>query len=519
MTDKHRFAGTLPRPVVVMDFNASTATDLSSSSTPPAANNEDFIAHTIAFVPFLLIQITVTLVSNGVLLMMIGRSFKSSTSLNIFLLSISIFNLVTVVNQVSLVVYILQQDVTKFPPQLCHLMSIVKSSTSVGITLLHLFISHHRLKIAKKPLMWQNTRKQAWLLGVMVWAIACAVAIFECVLHMGNTKDISSNNFHTCLWPGINKCTTRISLYVQSLMLVSLSVVSVSAYYFYVKAGKELKDNEIEKEYRLKCSNLVYGHNSTNKRRKLTTPERAVVSLFTIFTIHCITQLPLYIYGIIIHSVALTKETKDTANNNSESESASADDSITGSTHILLLLVSISFLTTSAPLVLACINQKFKGHVKYLWWYLCGSEDQAHEKFVRQITAKFPSPSDQDQPLQPPPPITNFEIFYTPADRSKHYVKKGKSKRTKTTGQQNQTQYLEVPGMLRPDRVSQTSTVYNGRTPRPSRVSSTSVSAGLAAVTAGLALSAPGHRIMINNFFLPDPNEALVDELTTLNLI
>ena len=390
----------------------------------------------------------------------------------------------------------------------------------MGITLLHLFISHHRLKIAKSPLMWQNTRKQAWLRGAIVWAIACAVAIFECVLHIGNSEYGSAENLQTCVWPGINKCTTRLSLYVQLLMFCSLSIVSGITYYFYIKAGKELKDNEIEKEYRIRSSSQAFITKKFGKRR-ITTPERAVVSLFTIFTVHCITQLPLYIYGITIHGIALKQDAGSGATNKSnENDDKGADIPFTGSIPILLLLLSIGFLTTNSPLVLACINRKFKDHVKYLCWYLCGSEDQAHQKFLHHITAKFPPPPVQEPPPTPPP-ATNFQVFYTPASRQKLYAKSNIASYIKSGGEQSMNpkqQYLDVRSSSRPDRVSQTSSVLSV-TPRPSRVSSTSVSAGLAAVNAGLVISAPGHRVMINNFFLPDANEALIDELTTLNLI
>ena len=328
-----------------MDFNVSTGYEFASTSTTPAATNDanESITQRIVFVPFLLIQITITLASNGILLLMIGRSFKSSTSLNIFLLSISIFNLVTVVNQVSLAVYVLQRDVTKFPHQLCHLMSIIKSSTTVGITLLHLFISHHRLKIAKSPLMRQNTRKQAWLLGAIVWAIACAVAIFECVLHIGNDEYSNSENIQTCVWPGINKCTTRLSLYVNSIVDVCMQpeyIVSGITYYFYIKAGKKLKDNKVEKE------------------------------------------------AVVLQITAMKTMTKEP---------------------ILLFLLSIGILTTNSPLVLACINKKFKDHVKLVlvlvsvWFLRSGSPEvsssnygqlfspPAQEPFKTSPVNKFPS--------------------------------------------------------------------------------------------------------------------------------
>ena len=467
----------------------------------------------IVFVPIFLIQVAVTIISNAILLIMISRSLKSCTSLNIFLFSISVFNLITLVNQVSFVVYILQQEVTRFPLKLCHMMSIIKSSSTMGITLLHLFISHHRYKIAKNPLTWQNTRKQAWLLGVLIWAIALAVAIFECVLHFNNDSK-TSWNLQTCLWPGLTECTTMLSLYVQVLTFVCLGSLSGITCYFYIKAAKELKDNELEKEYRLRSSTLVYNKHG---KRKMTNPERAVVSLFTIFIIHCITQLPIYIYGIIVHSRALSigDHTADVGD-----EQVTIVLYTSSTAPVLLLIVGISFITSGSPLVLACINRKFKEHIKSIVHYICGSEYQEHNRFLHQVTARFPeeAPPPVVDPLPPPPTIVrDFDMFYGSGNRSKVYLKGNYA-----SSERQKQQHLQIPtaDSLRPDRISLISlTPQRGGVTRPSRVSTTSESVGLAAVSAGLVLSAPGHRIMINNFFIPDENEAMMERLSTLNFV
>lgn len=513
-------------------MNSSLDTEISNSvhgaDLGPNGSENVNLANKIIFTPVFLIQMTTMILSNGILLMMIGRSFRSCTSLNIFLLSISIFNLLTVINYVSLVVYNVQ-GVTKFPVRLCNFMSIVRSSTTIGITLLHLFISHHRLKIALKPFAWQNTRKQAWLLGTIVWVIACAAALYESVLNLGNGKE-TPRNLQTCFFPGANRCTVRVSLYTQVLTLAGLSVVSGLTYYFYIRAAKELKDNELEKECRLRNSSLTkFG------KRKLTTPERAVVSLCTIFTIHCITQFPLYVYSIAVHFIALKHQGGSIKGNGDGETDVMIDVSNTTSTPILLLLASISFITTCSPLVLACINRKFKEHIKSIVRYMYGSDDQEQEGFFQQITARFPIEESLPPIIQERSRTAPLEIFYTPGNRSKLYLKSNKKSNSDAAGHQTQT-HLQVPnplqtdralnrstpsllqpGNTRPSRVSATSGIAG--TPRISQVSTTSTSVGIAAVSAGLVMSAPGHRIMINNFFIPDANEEIMEELHALNFV
>ena len=502
-----------------MDVNSTSFNGYleSQMTTDPEATINNYDSYKYFFIPILLIQIIATIISNGVLLMMIGRSLGSCTSLNIFLLSVSVFNLLTIVNQISLVVFTFQTPTTALRRQLCQLMTIIRTSTTTGTIFLHLFISYHRFKIVVKPLKWKKRRKQAWLLGTVTWAIACAVAIFECILHYNNGNRVT---LQRCLWPGISECTNAISVYSQLLTLACLSAVSGITCYFYRKASRILKEIEVEKEFELRRSSTTIS--TRQGKRKLTTPERAVVSLFTIFTIHCITQLPTYIYGIIVSTMALRNHINEAAGTDEDSPTSvvgsdeDAPASVVGSVPILLLLATISFLTTCSPLVLSCINSKFKQHIKSILEFITGSGDHTNkEKFLHQIQAKFPlDPTPSPSPVPPPDPApSNTEIFYGNSKHSKfksnkaNYVKPGNS--------------LEVPGATcssRPERVSGSS-LYVGRSPRPSRVSTTQSSVGIAAVNAGLALSAPGHRVLLNNFFPLDPPEMTVEELVAINFL
>ena len=489
-----------------MDVNSTTFNgtgDPESMTTDPAA--EDTISnYRYVFIPILLIQIIITVVSNGILFMVIVRSFHSCTSLNIFLFSISIFNLLTTVNQISLVVFNFQPLAITFPQFLCYLVTMIKATATVGTILVHLFISYHRYKIAIRPHKWKKRRKQAWLLGIITWTIASAIAIFECIIlfSMGNGITLQS-----CLWPGVSQCSNTIRLYSQLLTLACLSVASGITYYFYCKTSRILKELEVEKEYGRK-RNSTEDNNSGRRdgRRKLTTAERAVVSLFTIFTIHCITQLPIYIYEIIISIMAQINHHSETA----EAENVEDAMPVVGTVPILLLLTTIGFLTTGSPLILACINRQFKQHIKsILQFFQSGSEDQP----THQIQARFPAqPTPSPSPVPPPTPAPrNTQVFFG-STRHSSYVKSSAARYI------NSSDTLEVSGAedsLRPERVSEPS-LRVSRSPRPSRTSTTSSSVGRAAVNAGLVLSAPGHRVKLNNYFGPDPDEVAAQQLEEL---
>ena len=337
---------------------------------------------------------------------------------------------------------------------------------------------------------------------------SCCRGSFECILHFNNGNRMKNQS---CLWPGVSQCSNVINLYTQLLTLACLSVVSVVTCYFYGKALKKLKEIELQKEYELKNSAPV---SSRYGKCKLTIPERAVVSFFTVFTIHCITQLPTYIYGIIVSSMALSNHNSETVDEGDITISA------VGSVPILLLLATISFITTCSPLVLTCTNSKFKQHtMSSLQFISCTEYHLNEEKFLHQIQAKFPTePTPSPSPVPPPNPAPkNMEVFYGPTGmRSKIFVKKSNIANYITSGHN-----LEVPGPAdssRPERVSESS-LYVSRSPRPSRISTTCSSVGIAAANAGLALSAPGHRVLLNNFFPPDPSEAMAKELDAINFL
>ena len=483
-----------------MDVN-STITIFSGHDESRTTDPEDtYDSYKYVFIPILLIQIITTIISNAFLLIMISRSFRSCTSLNIFLLSIGIFNLLTSVNQISLVIFNFQPLTINLPRLLCYMMTIIKTTTAIGTVLLHLFISYHRFKTAIEPLQWTKRRKQAWVLGIVTWAIACAVAVFDCILHFNNGD---RRTLQSCLWPGVSQCTNIIRLYSQLLILACLSVVSVITCHFYRKTARLIKELELEKLYeqRRNSTQDQDSKSTSDDNHKLTRGERTVVSLFTIFTIHCITQLPTYLYGITISSMASSKPVN---------ESAEANDAIpaVGSVPILLLLATISFLTTGSPLILACINRQFKQHIKSVLRYVSGrSEDPAN----RQIQAKFPTELIPPPSPVPPPTLAprNIEIFYGPSKHSNDVKSNTASARYIKSSNS-----LEIPGAAgssRPDRVSESS-LNSIRSTRPSRISTTRLSVGIAAVNAGIVLSAPGHRTLLNNFFGPDPDEIVPAE-------
>jgi glucan phosphoethanolaminetransferase (alkaline phosphatase superfamily) len=288
-------------------------------------------------------------------------------------------------------------------------------------------------------------------------------------------------------------------------------VVSGITCYFYRKVSRALKEIELKKEFALKQRRDSTSIIAKYDKRMLTTPELAAVSLFTIFIIHCITQLPMYIYGIIVSSMALHNRSNETADNEEDTPILPA----VGSVPILFLLAIISFLTTSSPLVLCCINRKYKQQIKSILRFITGCGEHVNEdKFLHQIQAMFPPDQTPPSPILPSKPApNNIEIFYGRIKHSPFSFKKNNGANYITSSDN-----LEVPGALRPERVSESS-LQISRSPRPNRISTTSSSVGRAAVNAGLVLSAPGHRILLNNFFPPDPSEAMAEELDAINFL
>ena len=316
-----------------------------------------------AFIPAIAILAVILIASNVILLVLLARSWRFCTSLNIFLFSLGCLNVLTVFNQVALMVAIVNKSWVLGKGG-CHLVAMIQTMFIYGVAMVHLLISRDRYFISRNPLSWKGNRKKAWICTLVLWCGISLAATFDHLLHLKDFSNVKIEcNYIACYWPVIDlKCSNApYRLALQVVTFAAFLIVSGLIYYMYIKTNKELRGNEKTKEQELRKTTSL----TRNKCQK-TTSERAASSLILMFTIHLITQLPTYFYNLIRHVVALgtTVELLPQA--------------------CLLVLTCFSFCTTVSPLLVMLINNRYRQHVKEIICCVCDPQDDKRN-LMRQL--------------------------------------------------------------------------------------------------------------------------------------
>ncbi len=298
------------------------------------------------FVPLLLILIILTLSFNSILLLLIARSWRLRTSLNIILLGLNLLHLLTSFNQAILLISVIR-DAWVMGKGMCHLVAFMQVFYSWATTLTHLLISRDRYQVSKDPFSWRDNRKKAILLSITLWVVVGVTEVTDRVLHLSDFDHGATVDYTVCYWAPTTLDCTNI-LYCSMLQLLSFPVfllLSATIYYNYYRVSKVLRGNEKRKEHEAKLASVVL----KGDKRKKTTSERALQSLVVIFTIHFLSQLPSHITNVTRHIQGLSKS------NNAEPIHQIG----------LLALTCIGYLTALTPFILF-FNHRFKQHVKDL---------------------------------------------------------------------------------------------------------------------------------------------------------
>ena len=316
------------------------------------------------FIPVLLIEIALSLFSNTVLLTLIVRSYRSLTSLNIFLLSVSIMNLVTFVNQVTLFGLILNRN-KSVPHIICHFTIGIQTMSNYGISLFQLVIAYNRFQTAKNPLYWESDLTKAWVMGGVVWGIAIVWSVLESILHIGGVD----GEIRTCFWPSMGE-NLPYKFSLRLCLTVAMLGVFVATYSYHRKTMKLLFENRRLLEFEMEMVSDI----NNSKTGLKTSPEKTTLSLIVVFVVHMITFIfPQFydtfrLFVILIRSVAVDKINDPSP------------------TFLLISLTCISLFTTTSPIFLMLVSQRFKENVKSI--FMCVWDVEKDNKDIDQILAK-----------------------------------------------------------------------------------------------------------------------------------
>lgn len=311
------------------------------------------------FISLLLLAI-VTVALNSILLLLIPWSWQRCTSLNIVLLSLSILNLLTSFNQVSLAIAIVRGGWV-MGKAMCHVVAFVQFFHRWATMLVHLLISRDRYQVSKDPLSWQRNRRKVLIVSIVIWLLVGIAGASDRVLHLPDFEDDTSVDYVMCYWPSTTPHHANIPyrFTLQLLYLLAFLFMSATIYYTHYKVFRELRANERMKEQEAKMASMFL----TNNLRKKTSGERALESLVIIFTFHVVSLLPAYVVDVVRHGNSLTRPTQSDLIHQVG----------------LLTLTCISYVTAISPFVLL-FNHRFKQHMKAV--LQCHSDPEERNKLA-----------------------------------------------------------------------------------------------------------------------------------------
>lgn len=310
----------------------------------------------IVLVLLLLVQLALSVFSNVVLLVLIGRSRHSMTILNVFLLSLSVINLILAFNQVVLLGLLFNLRGQTPPYQLCHLSFAIQVLGSNGITLIQLVIGYNRYRTTQNPIQWERNHNRAWITTAVVWILILMSAIMETFLHIGGIGE----DTRSCFWPAVvEHIPLKLSLTICSFLFF-VGSTCVTAYY-HIKTISLLKQTNATLAREMEMTSDIQYY-----ERAQTTPEKTATALVVIFAVQMFVLFVHHFYDFV-RMLIITVRWGRTGNAEDPSP-----------TPILLFVTTISLSTTVVPALLMVISKRFKTNVEGIFKFrrtLCCNHD------------------------------------------------------------------------------------------------------------------------------------------------
>jgi hypothetical protein len=315
------------------------------TSTTTASNSTDSGIHSVFayfLIPILLLEFFLSAFANVIMLVLIGRSYQSMTTLNVFLMSLSILNLIVTVNQPIFMGLISNESI---PTKMCFLTFTIQNLGTYGVIFLHLSMSYNRYHTTINPIHWESNIRKAWKSVARVSIVAVLLAVLPFSLHI---KGIEGDT-HSCFWPSLEddigyKITLRMLFYIA----VWGSIV-VTAYYYY-KTIKLHNDTRAAMEREMEMTADIQQH-----VQEQNSPEKTTKSLVMVFVIQTTALMIPLTYDII--------RTFVTAVNSSDPSP----------TVLLLFLTTLGLFATTGLFFLILVNPRYRKNVAGIFKCKCNT--------------------------------------------------------------------------------------------------------------------------------------------------
>ncbi len=381
--------------------NVPSAEKVVADVVTNATGDHNSSAFTFAYVliPVLLVGFALSAFSNVVLLVLIVRAHwaGSPTTLNAYLSSLAIIDLLLSLNQLILLALIFNQG-RPIPYLLCYVTLAIQALGRYGIVLLQLAISYNRYHTILNPIHWESSHRKAWITVGVIWSVTFLVALVMSALHIGGVgKDI-----RYCFWPSLGGTLVALKLALHlGIFACVMAAVAVSVYYHW-KTIKLLNENRMILVREMEMASDVKYY-----QKGQASPEKTTKALVVVFVIQMTTiMIPLTydIIRVIIMTVNWdrTREASDPS-----------------PTVFLLFLTTCGLCATASPFFLMIVSQRFKHNVMDIFKYKPRVVGSVYLKNTKNKTPSIRKERKMQSPRRvhldmfmcetPPPPCDKYK--------------------------------------------------------------------------------------------------------------
>jgi hypothetical protein len=348
-------------------------------------------------IPILLLEFLLSGVGNVIMLVLIGRSYRSMTTLNVFLMSLSILNLIVTANQPILIGLIFTK---KAVTGVCHFSFIVRYLGNYGITFLQLFISYNRYHATVNPIHWESNIRRAWKLVGSIWLVSALIAVWSGTLYIRGIE----GDIDFCFWASFED-NSGLKIFVNILLYAIVWVCVMMTCYYYAKTIPLHNETRLAMEREMEMTADIQQHIQEHN-----SPEKTTKSLVMVFVIQ-ITAVIIPLSYDIIRMIVIAISSSDTSHSG-----------------ILLFLTTFGLFTTTAPFFPIIVNRRYRNNVASIFKCKCkcrnsvylqtndirrASMDIRRASMARKnVASENVASMDMDRSVESPPPDFDISIMF-----------------------------------------------------------------------------------------------------------
>ena len=251
----------------------------------------------VALAPVIFIELVAAALSNTILLALVilACAHKTNNNINIYLFSLSVAGLMGTFNIFCTFLLVLARtwilDTT-----MCILNLVMFHISNFLLIMLYLIISRDKYIIVRNSLLTRPSKKRAYILSVVAWAVAIGIVLFSSwypITTILNLSSANANGNFACYGFSNQRSASRSAFVIATMIFLSLwlsvTIATAASFYNFVRILIELRKlsklrNRVS-ESKLKRSHAIIRVNERDRPLHITAEENTAKSLALVFFI------------------------------------------------------------------------------------------------------------------------------------------------------------------------------------------------------------------------------------------